>query len=135
MIKERRYQVHPNTLLCLFHLRLKKELGVRASQTHADKAKKTDGIQKKMRKKDRPHLSKNAKKALKENKDIQNEMKEAEAQVDAEERTSRVSVIQSIVPSPLKPRAVLSSVILTKLVYDYSIRRRLNWCLCCISVF
>jgi nucleolar complex protein 3 len=27
MIKERRYQVHPNLLSCLLHLRLKTELG------------------------------------------------------------------------------------------------------------
>lgn len=45
---------------------------------------------KKMRKKDQPHLTRNAKKALKETKAIEAEMKEAEAEVDREERASQV---------------------------------------------
>src|ERR1700753_1132603 len=86
MIKEKRYAIHPNALRCLSHLRLKRELDVRASQTRVDKAKTntSDEPQKKLRKKDRQHLSKKARKALKENKAIRNEMKEAEAEVVAE---------------------------------------------------
>jgi nucleolar complex protein 3 len=92
MIKEKRFQVHPNALRCLLHLRLKRELDVRSSQTRADKAGKSDDPQRtKMRKKDKQHLSKRSRKALKENKAIQNEMKEAEAHIDFEERSSRVS--------------------------------------------
>ncbi|KDQ18509.1 hypothetical protein BOTBODRAFT_63430 [Botryobasidium botryosum FD-172 SS1] len=89
MVKERCFNVHPNLLSCLLHLRLKTELGVRSSETRADredqgkdKGKKGD----KKSKKDRIHLSKKAKKALKERKEIEQEMHEAEAEVDKEER-------------------------------------------------
>ena len=44
-----------------------------------------------MKKKDRQHISKKDKKIRKENKAIQSEMREAEAEVDAEERSSHVS--------------------------------------------
>jgi nucleolar complex protein 3 len=92
MIKEKHYSIHPNTLRCLYHLRLKRELNVRASQSRVDKASESDEPKKKIRKKDRQHLSKKMRKALKESKAIQHEMKEAEAQVDTEERASRVSL-------------------------------------------
>jgi nucleolar complex protein 3 len=97
MIKERRFAVHPNVLSCLLHLRLKTELhDVRASQSRASKEEAGDILQKrKQRKKDGPHLSKKAKKALKDNKVIQAEMKEAEAEIDKEERANRVTPIVS----------------------------------------
>ncbi|KAH9946186.1 nucleolar complex-associated protein 3 [Epithele typhae] len=105
MIKERKYQVHPEVLSCLFHLRLKSELGVRASET---KGKATD----------QPHLSKKAKKVLKERKEIEKDMHEAAAEVDQEERASRhtealkllfvlyFSVLKNPRPTPLLPAAL-----------------------------
>ncbi|KAJ2916043.1 hypothetical protein MD484_g4375, partial [Candolleomyces efflorescens] len=88
MIKERRFKVHPNVLSCLLNLRLRTELGVRASQTRADKEERHDkqSHKQKAKKKDQPHLSKKAKKALKERKEIEKELREAEAEVDKEER-------------------------------------------------
>ena len=102
MIKERKYNVHPEVLSCLLHLRLKSELGIRASETKADKdggagAGKTfsKGRAAARRAKgkavDQPHLSKKAKKVLKERKEIEKEMHEAAAEVDKEERATRVS--------------------------------------------
>ena len=102
MIKERRYNVHPEVLSCLLHLRLKSELGVRASETKVDK-ESGSGVGKALSKGraaarrakgkavDQPHLSKKAKKALKERKEIAKEMHEAAAEVDKEERAARVS--------------------------------------------
>ena len=100
MIKERRYNVHPEVLSCLLHLRLKSELGVRASETKVDKD--SSGVGKTLSKGraaarrakgkavDQPHLSKKAKKVLKERKEIAKEMHEAAAEVDKEERASNV---------------------------------------------
>ena len=98
MIKEKRFNVHPDVLSCLLHLRLKTELGVRASES---KAEKNDGAKvlsngraAARRTKGRPtnqvHLSKKAKKALKEKKEIEREFREAEADVDVEERAVTV---------------------------------------------
>lgn len=104
MIKERRYNVHPEVLSCLLHLRLKSELGVRASETKADK-ESGGGVGKTFSKGraaarrakgkmvDQPHLSKKANKALKERKEIEKEMHEAAAEVDKEERAARVSAL------------------------------------------
>lgn len=100
MIKERKFNVHPEVLSCLLHLRLKTELSVRASQSKADKE---DSSKKSLSKgraaarrakgkaTDQPHLSKKAKKVLKEKKEIEKEMHEAEAEVDKEERAATVS--------------------------------------------
>ena len=85
MIKERKYNVHPEVLSCLLHLRLKSELGVRASETKAESAvakgkKFSNGRAAARRAKgkavEQPHLSKKAKKALKERKEIEKEMKD-----------------------------------------------------------
>lgn len=104
MIKERRYNVHPEVLSCLLHLRLKSELDVRASETKADK-ESGGGVGKTFSKGraaarrakgkmvDQPHLSKKANKALKERKEIEKEMHEAAAEVDKEERAARVSAL------------------------------------------
>jgi nucleolar complex protein 3 len=99
MIKERRFNVHPNVMFCLLHLRLKTELGgVRASQTKADKEDapklhskgKAAARRAKGKRTDQPHLSKKALKKLKETHEIEEEMREADAEVDREERDSRV---------------------------------------------
>ncbi|KAI0721691.1 nucleolar complex-associated protein 3 [Cerioporus squamosus] len=129
MIKERRYNVHPEVLSCLVHLRLKSELGVRASETRADK-ESGSGVGKALSKgraaarrakgktADQPHLSKKAKKVLKERKEIEKEMHEAAAEVDKEERASRhtetlkllfvlyFSILKNPHPTPLLPAAL-----------------------------
>ncbi|KZT26233.1 nucleolar complex-associated protein 3 [Neolentinus lepideus HHB14362 ss-1] len=125
MIRERRYNVHPNVLGCLLHLRLKTELSVRASESKADKEGddvKGKGKGKarhgKGKKSDTPHLSKKAKKALQEQKEIQKEMKEAEAEVDKEERAATQTetlkllfvlyfrILKNPMPTPLLPAAL-----------------------------
>lgn len=97
MVKEKRFNIHPEVLSCLLHLRLKTELGVRASESQIDRPVKTQSNSKaasrraKGKSTDQPHLSKKAKKALKEKKEIDKEFREAEAEVDKEERTTTVS--------------------------------------------
>lgn len=98
MIKERRFNVHPEVLTCLAHLRLKTELGVRASETKADQPQakqiskgRAAARRAKGKATDQPHLSKKAKKVLKEKKEIEKEMQEATAEVDKEERAANVS--------------------------------------------
>ncbi len=92
MIKERRFAVHPNVLSCLLHLRLRTELGVRASDTKVEKEVEGDPRQlRKGKKASQPHLSKKGRKILKEKKTIEKEMREAEAEVDKEERAVTVS--------------------------------------------
>jgi len=101
MIKERHYDVHPRVLSCLLHLRLKTELvNVRASKEHVDKASKHSESKAKLKRAKGkgkavtlPHLSKKAKKALKESKVIQAELHEAEAEVDREELASQVCAV------------------------------------------
>jgi nucleolar complex protein 3 len=98
MIKEKRFDVHPEVLSCLLHLRLKTELGVRASMLKADKchvrnthsAGKASSRRAKGKSTDQPHLSKKAKKAFKDRKEIEREFREAEADVDKEERAIAV---------------------------------------------
>ncbi|KAK7014892.1 nucleolar complex-associated protein 3 [Favolaschia claudopus] len=96
MIKERRFNVHPTVLSCLLRLRLKTELGVRASESHTDKL---EPVKKNSYAKDaarrakgkptaQPHLSKKARKALKEKQEIDREFREAEAEVDKEQRAA-----------------------------------------------
>lgn len=97
MIKERRFQIHPNVLTCLLSLRLKSELNVRASDSRAgdsDRAgsfRQNKGTGARTRGKDQPHISKKARKALKERKEVEKEFHEAEAVVDKEERAATVS--------------------------------------------
>ncbi|KAF8258615.1 nucleolar complex-associated protein-domain-containing protein [Lactarius quietus] len=123
MIKERRFAVHPNVLTCLLHLRLKTELGIRASEAKAEReeVKREKPHQRKKSKvkgAESTHLSKKAKKALKEKKEIQKELKEAEASVDKEERASNHTetlkllfvlyfrILKNPVPTPLLPIAL-----------------------------
>ncbi|KAF7363412.1 Nucleolar complex-associated protein 3 [Mycena sanguinolenta] len=94
MVKERRFNIHPTVLSCLLHLRLKTELGVRASESQTDKPEpvkrssygKDAARRAKGKPTAQPHLSKKARKALKEKKEIDREFREAEAEVDKEER-------------------------------------------------
>ncbi|KAJ7273676.1 nucleolar complex-associated protein-domain-containing protein [Mycena haematopus] len=87
MVKERRFNIHPTVLSCLLHLRLKTELGVRASEAGEKKSYGKDAARRaKGKPTAQPHLSKKARKALKEKKEIDREFREAEAEVDKEER-------------------------------------------------
>ncbi|KAI0064596.1 nucleolar complex-associated protein 3 [Artomyces pyxidatus] len=123
MVKERRFNVHPEVLTCLLYLRLKTELGIRASEAkierEEDRQMKGRSAKKGKAKAGEPtHLSKKAKKALKERKEIQKEMKEAEAEVDKEERASNQTetlkllfvlyfrIIKNPSPTPLLPAAL-----------------------------
>jgi len=104
MVKERGFKIHPNVLSCLLHLRLKTELrGVRASENRSSKdevarkklTNKFHKDKKGKRSKDgnSTHLTKKAKKVLKETKEIQGELEEAEAVVDQEDKARQVSQI------------------------------------------
>ncbi|KAG1772641.1 nucleolar complex-associated protein-domain-containing protein [Suillus occidentalis] len=92
MIKEKHFNVHPEVLTCLLHLRLKTELNVRASDSKVDKNIQSKGKAAARRAKgkptEQPHISKKAQKALKERKEIEREMRDAEAEVDKEERAN-----------------------------------------------
>ncbi|KAG6820591.1 hypothetical protein H0H93_014507 [Arthromyces matolae] len=124
MIKERRFNVHPEVLSCLLHLRLKTELGVRASDSSADKPQKKESSSKaasrraKGKRTELQHLSKKAKKVLKEKQEIEKEFREAEAEVDKEERASTHTetlkllfvlyfrILKNPHPTPLLPAAL-----------------------------
>ncbi|KAF8503350.1 nucleolar complex-associated protein-domain-containing protein [Russula emetica] len=123
MVKERRFNVHPNVLTCLLHLRLKTELGVRASEAKVEREEvKREKVKQGKKSKGQgavsTHISKRARKALKERKEIEKEMKEAEAGVDKEERTSNQSetlkllfvlyfrILKNPAPTPLLPAAL-----------------------------
>lgn len=104
MIKERRFNVHPEVLSCFVHLRLKTELGVRSSDSKADKERpaiihskgKAASRRALGKMTDEPHLSKKARKVMKEKKEIQREFRDAEAEVDKEERATTVSVLSRL---------------------------------------
>ncbi|KAF5365756.1 hypothetical protein D9758_003308 [Tetrapyrgos nigripes] len=128
MIKEKRFNVHPTVLACLLHLRLKNELGVRSSETKADRETskpvklRSKGKEAARRAKgkttDQPHLSKKARKALKETKEIEREFRDAEAEVDKEERAVThtetlkhlfvlyFGILKNPKPTPLLPSAL-----------------------------
>lgn len=95
MVKERHFQVDPEVLSSLLHLRLKTELGVRASDTRAEKKSMTKDTIRNGRARAKAggqvHTSKRAKKVLREKKEIEHEFREAEAEVDKEERARVVS--------------------------------------------
>jgi len=102
MIKERKFQVHPNVLSCLMHLRLRSELEHMrdGKNSKAGKGKfkgkgkgKEDGatepkFKSEVRKK---WQTKNQRKREKEMKEVLKEQAEAEAEVDLEERAQVVS--------------------------------------------
>ena len=92
-------------MFCLLDLRLKTELaGIRASQSKADKEKPANTLSKgkaaarraKGKATEQPHLSKKARKKLKETQEIEEEMREANAEVDREERASVVWKLSDI---------------------------------------
>src|SRR5262245_22324244 len=94
MIKDRRFNVHPEVLSCFLHLRLRGELAVRASDSKADESGgKASGRRGKGKRSDTPHLNKKARKALKEKRAIEREFRDAEAEVDKEERTITVRIV------------------------------------------
>ena len=80
MIKERKFNIHPNVLKLFNSLRLRDELTLEATKLPNKRERKNKD------RKDHVHLSKKAKKALRENKEIEKEMKEAEAEVNKEQR-------------------------------------------------
>lgn len=137
MIKERKFNVHPEVLSCLLHLRLKTELGVRSSDTRADRADAPAAPAKvhskgraaarraKGKATEAPHLSKKAKQQLKEKKEIEKELREAEAEVDKDERAATVSV--AIYSSGVEPSV--------NKTHRHSKRRRSNFSLSCTSGF
>lgn len=93
MIKESKYRVNPNVLSCLLHLRLKSEIGVRASNTSAERERaKNTGKEKRGKgtAAAQTHLSKKARKVQKEKETVRKEMKDAEVEVDKEERDKTV---------------------------------------------
>jgi len=125
MIKERRFNVHSNVLTCLLHLRLKTELGVRASEAkveHEEVRREREKVKQGKKSKGQgavsTHLSKKARKALKERKEIEKEMKEAEASIDKEERAANQTetlkllfvlyfrILKNPAPTPLLPAAL-----------------------------
>ena len=90
MIKEHRFNIHPEVLSCLLYLRLKTELGVRTSETRADKPGDSNGKRyskgrAKGKATDQPYLSKKARNVQKERVEIEKEMREAVAEVDKEQ--------------------------------------------------
>lgn len=117
MIKERKFQVHPNILSCLLHLRLRSELDLQrdASRQKRD-AKEKDRGKKGPKEKNQGQFkseirkkwqTKNQKKREKEMKEVEKEMGEAAAEVDLEERANVVSTSRSCASSVLissKPR-------------------------------
>lgn len=88
MIKERKFQVHPNVLSCLLHLRLRTELNqMRDGKKKARRGPRETGPEKTYKSETRKKWqTKNQKKKEKELKEIEKDMAEAEAEVDEEER-------------------------------------------------
>ncbi|KAK9766364.1 hypothetical protein K7432_004609 [Basidiobolus ranarum] len=76
MIKSKAYLVNDEALNTFLHLRLRDELVIQS-----DDAKSI-----KKRKKDRQHRSRKTRKIAKENKEIEKEMKEAEAEIDYDQK-------------------------------------------------
>ena len=90
MIKERKFQAHPNVLGCLLHLRLRTELDAMRSGKNARGPKgRKDGPEPKGKFKSdvrKKWQTKNQKKRERELKEIRKAQAEAEAEVDVEER-------------------------------------------------
>lgn len=95
MIKERHYNVNPNVLTCLLHLRLRTELGLDADGRSRLKGKgkgRDDRDSQKAKSETRQKwMNKNRRKAEKDRKEVEKELEEAEAEVDKEERSKVVS--------------------------------------------
>lgn len=107
MIKERGYKINSKVLDILLHLRLRDELGEKRASTNQAEGgkfgknrKREDGGVQEGKDKAKPkdirkglgkHLSKKMVKKMREVKEIEKEMKEAEAEIDVEEREKNVS--------------------------------------------
>lgn len=93
MIKERHYRVHPNVMDCLLSLRLRSELSADyKKKSGGDKGKLKEDPRLKVKSEIRKQwMTKNARKAQKERKEVEREMEDAEAEVDVEERSKIVS--------------------------------------------
>ncbi|CEI98565.1 hypothetical protein RMCBS344292_12671 [Rhizopus microsporus] len=116
MVKSKSYIVSENAINLFLHLRLKDEMVPEASKKNDDEA-----VGKKRKNKDKPFLTKKAKKALKETKEIEKEFREAEAVVSKEEKEKNHSetlklifafyfrILKKQVTSPLLP-AVLEGL-------------------------
>ena len=101
MIKERKFQVHPNLLSCLLHLRLRSELDMmRDKSKQKREAKEKDRGKRGPKEKGQGQFkseirkkwqTKNQKKREKEMKEVEKEMGEAAAEIDLEERAGVVS--------------------------------------------
>lgn len=83
MIRAKKYRIDESLLNSLLKLRLLTELDARASQRHVESQQAPTA---KVRKKDRVHLTKKQRKTLKEKKEIDEEMLQAEMSVSTEER-------------------------------------------------
>ncbi|KAF7728904.1 hypothetical protein EC973_005299 [Apophysomyces ossiformis] len=81
MVKSKGYAVHENVVNTFLHLRLKDEMVPVAHQSPETEIKG-----KKRKREDKPFLTKKARKALKETKQIEKEFQEAEAVVSKEEK-------------------------------------------------
>ncbi|CAG8659239.1 18144_t:CDS:2, partial [Racocetra fulgida] len=91
MIKTKSYVVHEEVLNTFLHLRLKEELSVKALNNKDSVNIKTKGKKRKFDKQgSKKHLSKKLRKLYKERKEVEKEMKEAEAVVNREEREKTV---------------------------------------------
>ncbi|OCF61335.1 nucleolar complex protein 3 [Kwoniella mangroviensis CBS 10435] len=124
MIKERHFQVNPNVLTCLLHLRLRNELDQMKRGKNAKGGsggdKKEDNIKGKKFKSEirKKWATKNQRKKEKEMKEVEKEMKEAEAEIDKEERAQiqtetlknlfvlYFSILKSPTRTPLLPAAL-----------------------------
>jgi hypothetical protein len=104
MIKERKFQVHPNILSCLLHLRLRSELDLMRDKSRQKRdAKEKDRGKKGPKEKGQGQFkseirkkwqTKNQKKREKEMKEVEKEMGEAAAEVDLEERAGVVRTLR-----------------------------------------
>ncbi|WBW74652.1 Noc2p-Noc3p complex subunit Noc3 [Schizosaccharomyces osmophilus] len=78
MFKHRNYDVLPDVYDLFLNIQILSDMELKDSSNEPTKLKK--------RKQDRPHLTKKARKTLKETKEIEKEMKEADAVISAEDR-------------------------------------------------
>jgi nucleolar complex protein 3 len=90
MIKSKGYAVHEKVVDIFLHLRLMDEMAPISSSSQ------DDSNSKKRKAKDKPFMTKKARKAMKETKEIEKEFQEAEAVVSKEEKDKTVSIGRGI---------------------------------------
>ena len=86
MMKSKNYNVHEGLLNTFLHLRLLSEFAHKASMNHVDKDGEEDGKTAKKVKQKREFRSKRERKLLRERREVEKEMKQADAAVSFEER-------------------------------------------------